>query len=88
MQLLGILLFVAILAILLIVGIYLARNQTNHNRPASALDDLYRSKGFGSVVDANEQIRQNLSMANDQHHSRAKEGKHQPQQQSHHKDEH
>lgn len=83
MQLLGILIFVAILALLLIAGIYLGRTQTTHNKPASALDDLYRSKGFGSVVDANEQLRQNLSMGNHQHHSRAKQAKHRP----HHQDE-
>ena len=76
MQLLGVLIFIGILALLLLAGVYLARTQKTHNKPASALDDLYRSKGFGNVVDANEQLRQNLSMGNHQHAARRKKQTH------------
>lgn len=80
MQLLGVLIFIGILTLLLLAGVYLARTQKTHNKPASALDDLYRAKGFGNVVDANEQFRQNISMGNHQHAARRKQQTHHQQQ--------
>jgi hypothetical protein len=87
MQLLGVLLFVGILTLLLLAVIYLGRTQTTHNRPASSLDDLYRSRGFGNVVDANEHIREVLSAENHQPRSRRKQGNRQPHRHKHYRDE-
>jgi hypothetical protein len=70
MQLLGVLILLGILVLLLLAGIYLGSTQKTHNKPASALDDLYRSRGFGNVADANEHMRATLSRGEHQEHSR------------------
>ena len=67
MQWLGVLILFGIFALLCIAGIYLARTQKTPNRnTGSPLDDLYRSKGLGNVLDANQKL--NLHSTGGQHH--------------------
>lgn len=57
MQLLGILILLGILVLLLLAGMYFANTQkTPNRRSGSALDDLYRSKGMGNVLDARDTL--------------------------------
>ncbi len=57
MQWLGVLILFGIFAFLCIAGIYLARTQKTHSKYiGSSLDDLYRSKGLGNVLDANHKL--------------------------------
>lgn len=57
MQLLGILILPGILVLLLVAAVYLANTQkTPNRRTGSALDDLYRSKGMGNVLDARDAL--------------------------------
>lgn len=59
MQLLGVLIFIGILVLLLLAAVYFGNTQKTPNRPSvSPLDDLYRSKGMGNIVDANQQLRE------------------------------
>jgi hypothetical protein len=57
MQWLGVLILFGVFALLFIAAIYLARTQKTPNRnTGSSLDDLYRSKGLGNVLDASEKL--------------------------------
>lgn len=59
MQWVGAAILIGLLALLLIGGALLARSEkTPNSRSGSPYEDLYRSKGLGSVLDANEQIKQ------------------------------
>ena len=58
----GVLILFGIFALLCIAAIYFARTQQTPNRNiGSSLDDLYRSKGLGNVLDANEHLRLHTS---------------------------
>jgi hypothetical protein len=81
MQLLGVVILIGILVLLLLAGIYLGSTQKTHNKPASSLDDLYHSRGFGNVADADEHIRATLSRGEHQEHAHGNKG-HQHQQKS------
>ena len=72
MQWVGAAILIGLLALLLIGGALLARSEkTPNNRSSSPYEDLYRSKGMGSVLDANEQL--NQSSQSKRQHSRPKE---------------
>jgi hypothetical protein len=59
MQWVGAAILIGLLALLLIGGALLARSEkTPKSRPSSPYEDLYRSKGMGSVLDANQQLSQ------------------------------
>ena len=57
MQWVGAAILIGLLALLLIGGALLAKSEkTPNRRSGSPYEDLYRSKGLGSVIDANEKI--------------------------------
>jgi D-alanyl-D-alanine dipeptidase len=73
MQLLGILILLGLLVLLLIAGMYFANTQkTPNRRSGSALDDLYRSKGMGNVLDARERLDEMRSTGH-RHHTQVQE---------------
>lgn len=81
MQWLAALIFIGIGLLLVIALIYLAKAQKTPNRnPGSSIDDLYRSKGLGNVLDANEKLK-NLSGREHQQH--AHRGQKHPQHHKH-----
>ena len=68
MQWIGAAILIGLLALLLIGGALLARSEkTLNNRSGSPFEDLYRSKGLGNVLDANEQLQQFSSKERQQH---------------------
>jgi hypothetical protein len=59
MQWVGAAILIGLLALLLIGGALLAKGEkTPNSRSGSPYEDLYRSKGLGSVLDANEKLKQ------------------------------
>ena len=59
MQWVGAAIMIGLLALLLIGGALLARSEkTPNSRSSSPYEDFYRSKGMGSILDANEQLNQ------------------------------
>ena len=77
MQLLGILILLGILVLLLVAGMYFANTQKTPNRHSgSALDDLYRSKGMGNVLDAREKVDEMRSMEHRRHVRAQGKGQH------------
>jgi hypothetical protein len=84
MQWIGVLILIGIFALLCIAGIYFARTQKTHNRnKGSSLDDLYRSKGLGNVIDANENLHFH-SAREYQRHSHRGQGHHPQPHKKHH----
>ena len=70
MQWVGAAILVGLLALLLIGGALLAKGEkTPNRRSGSPYEDLYRSKGLGSIIDANEKINE-LSPGEHQRRSR------------------
>jgi len=75
MQLLGILILLGILVLLLVAGLYFANTQKMPNRRSgSALDDLYRSKGMGNVLDSRERLDE-ISPSEHRRHSQGRQRK-------------
>ncbi|HZU66494.1 MAG TPA: hypothetical protein VFA09_04380 [Ktedonobacteraceae bacterium] len=71
MQWLGVLILFGIFAFLCIAGIYLARTQkTRNTNVVTPLDDLYRSKGLGNVLDANHKLNLRSTGGQQQKHRR------------------
>ena len=59
MQWVGAAILIGLLALLLIGGALLARSEkTPNSRSGSPYEDLYRSKGLGNILDANEELNQ------------------------------
>jgi hypothetical protein len=57
MQWVGAAILIGLLALLLIGGALLAKSEkTPNSRSGSPYEDLYRSKGLGGVIDANEHL--------------------------------
>ncbi|HLX56047.1 MAG TPA: hypothetical protein VKR83_03405 [Ktedonobacteraceae bacterium] len=81
----GGLILIGILALLLIAGVYLGNSEkTPNRRPASSLDDFYRSSGLGNVLDANEKLNE---LSEGEHQRHAHGGQQQHHQHKHDEDE-
>jgi Tfp pilus assembly protein PilN len=70
MQLLYALIMTGLLVLLLVAGMYLARNQKTPTRRSEAWLDPLRSKGIGPVLDATAQLNKELSAAKQQPHGK------------------
>lgn len=78
MQWIGAAILIGLLALLLIGGALLAKSEkTPNSRPGSPYEDLYHSKGMGSVLDANEKLNQFSPRERQRHqHQGQKQHKH------------
>lgn len=73
MQWVGAAILIGLLALLLIGGALLAKSEkTPNSRSGSPYEDLYRSKGLGSVLDAHEKLNQFSSGEHQRHRQKGR----------------